>query len=231
MRTAAYDFCRAGARAAPLRVYPRAPSLHGKPGFTVIELLAVVCIVATLLAILIPTISGARVSANKARTRVQFNQWGVAIAAFRSEYGYYPLLDASNKVNGGVNDTDHPFHDVLAGRKRDGSALTAGSAIALQNRKAIAFCSFGEVDFTSANSAAPNLLADAFGTTDIAVLFDRNLDGTINHLDYGDDLPAVTGLRPGTDDFPTTGIRAGAVFYCADPRATADSPQFIFSWK
>ncbi|MEO7701050.1 MAG: type II secretion system protein [Opitutus sp.] len=204
---------------------------HRLGGFTVIELLAVIAIIGLLAAILFPTLSAARVSANKARTRVQFNQWAIAVTAFRSEYGYYPSIDPSNKVNGGVDAVDHPFHDVLAGRKRDGSALAPTSAAALQNRKLIQFCSFAESDVTDPSSSNPNLLCDAFGNTDIVMLADRNLDGVINSGDFGPDLPLASGTRPDLNDFPVAGIRAGVVFYCAAPRGTAEAPQFIFSWK
>ena len=126
---------------------------------------------------------------------------------------------------------NHLFHDILAGRRRNGSALSSGSVAANQNKKHLSFCSFSEADFTKADSSAPNLLQNGSGQTDIAVLVDRNFDGVINSVDYGEILPAVDGLRPDETDFPAAGIRAGVIFYCAAPRATVDAPQFIFSWK
>jgi type II secretory pathway pseudopilin PulG len=202
----------------------------GTRAFTVVELLSVVAIIGLLAAILIPSVASARSAADKARTRVQFSQWTAGIAAFRTEYGYYPLFHASNLVNGGADEENHFFHDVLAGRKRDGSALDAGSSAAIQNRKLSSFLEFSESDF-SLNSTTRNLLRDAFGTTDIAVLVDRNLDGVINSTDYGAALPLVGGIRPDATDVPAGGVRAGCVFYCAMPGATAAAPQFIFSWK
>ena len=196
-----------------------------------IELLTVIAIIGILAAILIPTVSSAKAAANRAKTRVQFNQWAAAVAAFRGEYGYYPLFDASNLVNGGADAVNHPFHDVLAGHKRDGSALTAGSSSVTQNKKLISFIVFSESDFTNAGSATPGLLHEAFGATEIAVLVDRNLDGVINSSDYGASLPAVAGIRPDATEFPAAGVRAGCVFYCALPGATTVAPQFIFSWK
>jgi prepilin-type N-terminal cleavage/methylation domain-containing protein len=200
-------------------------------GFTVIELLAVIAIIGILLAILIPSVASARTTANKARTRAQFNQWAAAIELFRSEYGYYPAFDSTFKVNGGATATGHLFHDLLAARKRDGSALAVDEAAALQNKKLIRFHVFAETDFADAGSADAGLLCDAFGTTDIAVLIDRNLDGVINTDDYGSDLPAVNGSRPTANDFPTAGLRAGVVFYDALPGSSDENPAFIFSWK
>ena len=209
--------------------------------FTLIELLTVIAIIGILAGILIPTVSGVRRSADKARTRVMFNQWAAAIEAFRSEYGYYPAFDTTNLVNPvGQNTTAstlHKFHDVLAARRRDGSALPTYSSAAsssgnpeVQNRKLIVFHSFSEAELTSADSEAPNLIKDASGNTEIAVLVDRNLDGVINSSDYGA-LPLVKGARPATTDIPTTGIRAGVAFYAPAPDSTEDAPKFIFSWK
>jgi len=197
--------------------------------FTVMELLVVIAILSLLVAILIPAVVSSRNAAAKARTRTQFAQWASAIESFRSEYGFYPSWDPANKVNSGVTAADHPFHDVLAGRKRDGSALTSGSLAASQNKKNISFQPFRADDFGSEGSAG--LLCDGFGDTEIAVLCDRNLDGVINAAEYGDSLPAVHGITPALADFPAEGVRAGVVFYAAAPNATVDDPRLIMNWK
>jgi type II secretory pathway pseudopilin PulG len=201
-----------------------------------LELLIVISLIGLLAALLFPGLHSARVAANRAKTRVQFNQWAAALEGFRSEYGYYPVLHSSNLVNPPGQSTDpaavHLFHDVLAARRRDGSALPAFVAGAnsqfpeVQNRKLIGFHSFADADFTSAK-----LLRDAFDHTEIAVLVDRNLDGVIKADDYGGTLPAVGGMTPQAADFPVAGIRAGVIFYSAAPEATTYNPGFIFSWK
>ncbi len=183
-------------------------------------------ILGLLAALIFPSVSSARRSANKAKARVQFTQWAAAIESFRGEYGYYPAFDASNLVNGGATATDHLFHDILAAKKRDGSALTAGGAAAMQNRKLISFYSFSDADFTAAN-----LIRDAFDNTAIAVLVDRDLDGVIRPGADFATLPSVGGIAPTSADFPTTGVRAGVIFYAPAPGATAANPEFIFSWK
>lgn len=198
-------------------------------GFTLLELLAVIAVIAILAAILIPSASAARQAAGRAKTKVQFNQWAAAIEGFRGEYGYYPTFGATPLVNASVDAAEHPFHDVLAGRRRDGSPLGGGSAAA-QNPKRISFCAFGEAEFADANTGTAGLLCDALGNTEIAVLVDRNLDGVLNAADFGT-LPLVGGARPGEADFPTRGLRLRVAFYAPAPGMTADAPAFVCSWK
>lgn len=202
--------------------------------FTLLELLSVIAIIGVLAALIFPAARSARVSANKARTKVQFSQWSAALEGFRSEYGHYPSFDPTALVNGGVTTAitgDHLFHDILAGRKRDGTPLPPAGPAATQNRKRISFYSFSDADFTNASSPTPNLLRDAFDNTGIAVLVDKNLDGVIQVGSDYPALPAVGGLTPGAGDFPATGVRAGVLFYTPAPGADAANPGFIFSWK
>lgn len=206
--------------------------------FSLLELLAVIAVIGILAALIFPSVGAARKSANRAKTKVQFSQWAAAIESFRSEYGYYPTFHATNLVNGGAATNvfgEHLFHDLLAGKRRDGSALTAGSALT-QNRKRLAFHTFSEGELTDATSPFPFLLRDAFDNVSIAVLVDRNLDGLINAADYAGGFPFVAtadgaSIRPGANEIPATGLRAGVVFYSADPGATAANPEFILSWK
>ncbi len=194
--------------------------------FTLLELLSVIAILGILAALLFPGLSSARRSATRAKTKVQFAQWTAAFESFRNEYGHYPLLDAGGFVNGGATETDHLFHDLLAARKRSGAALAAGDAALVQNRKAIAFHSFGDDELNQAE-----LVCDASGHTALAVLTDRDLDGVIKQgLDFTT-LPAVNGMTPASVDIPATGVRAGVIFYAPAPGATAANPGFVFSWK
>lgn len=225
-----------------LRSHPLRNGVSAAKAFSLLELLAVVAVIGILAGLIFPSIGAARKSANRAKTKVQFSQWAAAIEGFRSEYGYYPAFDASNLVNGSASTSvagDHLFHDILAGRKRDGSALTSGSQAYTQNRKRVSFYTFGESEFTAADTAMPNLLRDAFDNLSLAVLVDKNLDGKIDGADYPTmpvvGLPDGTTARPSSgsinSDIPPTGVRAGVIFYCADPNATATRPEFIFSWK
>jgi prepilin-type N-terminal cleavage/methylation domain-containing protein len=216
-----------------------APSRSVRAGFTLIELLTVIAIIGIMAAITIPTMTGVRASANKAKTKVQFSQWAAALEGFRSEYGYYPVLDDSNLINPPGQSVSssalHVFHDLLAARRRNGEPLpvygsgTGRLAPEAQNRKLICFYFFGESDLDPSA-----LLQDAFGNTEIAVLVDRNLDGVIRvggaNADYAS-TPLVAGAAPTMADFPATGVRAGVLFYAPGPGSVAGDPQFILSWK
>jgi prepilin-type N-terminal cleavage/methylation domain-containing protein len=237
-------------------------------GFTLMEMLTVMAIIGILAAILIPTTSSARTAAKKAKTRGQFAQWGAAIESFRQEYGYYPTFETSgaglNKVNGntagGTNLTaTHRFYETLVGTRRDGSALPTTNTGTppppqAQNTRRIQFITFTEADMVPVSTTDTTLttkrglIRDAFDNTDIAVLVDRSLDGSIKIGGNGGDsiasLPLVTApdstnirvapSNTGTDpQFPPVaqgGVRTGVVFYCLPPKGTAQA-DLILSWK
>lgn len=207
-------------------------------GFTLLELLVVIAVIGVLAALLFPTVGAARRSAQAARTKVQFTQWAAAIEAFRSEYGHYPAFDPSGLVNGGAAAGpagEHLFRDVLAGRRRDGSALAATGPLSAgaQNRRRIAFHTFTDAELTPADDPRPHLVRDGSGRTEIAVLVDRDLDGFIRigaGRDYAE-LPRVAGFVPAAGDFPAGGVRAGVAFYAPAPGATPEDPRLVLSWK
>ena len=67
-------------------IYMKAKNL----GFTMIELLTVISVIAILLALLIPALSMVRRTAKETQQRSQFTTIELAITAFKSDYGDYP---------------------------------------------------------------------------------------------------------------------------------------------
>lgn len=194
--------------------------------FSLLELLVVIAVIALLAALLAPSLGAARRAGAKARTKVRFAQWTVAIEAFRSEYGNYPVFDESRMVNGGISASTHLFHELLSARKRSGAALVSEDLALKQNRKRIAFYRFAADELDPSGR-----VVDASGNPEIAVLTDRDLDGVIKDGVDFITLPAVNGLTPSAADFPAVGIRAGVVFYSSAPNGTVANPAFVFSWK
>jgi prepilin-type N-terminal cleavage/methylation domain-containing protein len=198
--------------------------------FTLIELLTVIAIIAVLAAILIPTVSSVRVSANKTKTKVQFSQWAGAIEAFRSEYGYAPQVTTDNLLNAAA------FFAAITGRNYRGESLAG--ALLNGNMKAISFCPIADSEQVKDTSGVGrDELCDAFGNSEIVVLIDADGNGVI----AGPELArravragnSVVGfgasLEPATERFPASGLRARAVFYSAGAGGTADD--IVYSWR
>jgi prepilin-type N-terminal cleavage/methylation domain-containing protein len=71
-----------------------------EPAFTLIELLTVLAIVALLVGLLIPSLTMVRNSAKEAKQKAQFTEIGLALTAFRNDYGDYPPSDQSSHDTG-----------------------------------------------------------------------------------------------------------------------------------
>ncbi len=222
-------------------------------GFTVLELLTVVVILAVLAAILIPTLGGGRNAALRAQTRVQFSQWAAAFESHRQEYGSYPPFPsrrASALINEGVTAdprASHWFHDALAGVRRDGTSVAPDSSTEYSpNSRGIRFHFFhsgelvGPADVAAGHNSSDdlNLIRDAFHHTSIAVVVDANRDGMITAADVPEGLPAVAAPDGGPELSPSglgegtsaAAIRAGVIFYTAGPGATT-ADDLILSWR
>ncbi len=61
-----------------------------KTGFTLVELLTVLAIVAMLVGLLIPSLNLVRNTAKEAKQKVQLTEIGLALTAFRNDHGDYP---------------------------------------------------------------------------------------------------------------------------------------------
>jgi len=192
-------------------------------GFSLIELLTVIAVLGILAAIIIPTVSGARDSANRAATKAQFNQWAAAMELYRQEYGFYPDIALNGKV-----DTER-FAAELTGQTLAGDSVRGSTNWG--NRKGLSFYALSVGDLDEAGAE----LVDPFGNFDIAIRVDSNRDGRIDSSDTGSwvavDGAERAGLSPVAlpEAIPTNGVRAGVVFYSAG--RGRDETDLVLSWR
>jgi prepilin-type N-terminal cleavage/methylation domain-containing protein len=73
---------------------------HGRAAFTLIELLVVIAVIAILAALLLPVLNRARIAADNTVCRNNLRQYGLALAMYVEDFGYYPA--------GGFTETNHP---------------------------------------------------------------------------------------------------------------------------
>ncbi len=192
-------------------------------GFSLVELLTVIAVLGILAAIIIPTVSGARDSADRAATKAQFNQWAAAMELYRQEYGFYPDIAIDGRVDA------ERFAAELTGLTLAGNSVRGSSNWGNRNGLSFYVISVGDLDETGRE------LVDAFGNTDIAVRVDSNRNGRIDSTDTGAwvsvDGAERSGLTPVRlpEAVPTTGVRAGVVFYSAG--RGRDDTDLVLSWR
>ena len=76
---------------------------RGPRGFTLVELLAVILILAVLIALLLPALNGALKTARNAAVGGEINQLAQALASFKTQYGDYPPSRIYLAENGDYN--------------------------------------------------------------------------------------------------------------------------------
>jgi prepilin-type N-terminal cleavage/methylation domain-containing protein len=76
------------------------PSRRHRAGFTLVELLTVIAIIAILAAMLLPVLSRARVSAQKTKAKTEIQGLATAILKYDSDYGRFPIsTNAQNQAS------------------------------------------------------------------------------------------------------------------------------------
>ncbi len=136
-------------------------------GFTLVELLVVIGIIGLLMALLFPSISAVKNSANKAKASAVINQLGVAASAYYNEYNRWPKArnpsDLVYVFNG--------LKDPMSGQEMSGQMMS-------ENPRKIAFMDFKAKDVSSGTAGAAGQIAlyDPWGTP-YGYAFDNGREG------------------------------------------------------
>src|SRR5271170_3753558 len=102
-------------------------------GFTLVELLTVIAIIAILAAMLLPVLSRVRLSAYKTQARVQVNDIATAITAYDSAYGRFPVSSYAQQLAASTGNGDITYGGVYtngAGALWPSIGQTASACIA-----------------------------------------------------------------------------------------------------
>jgi prepilin-type N-terminal cleavage/methylation domain-containing protein/prepilin-type processing-associated H-X9-DG protein len=100
-----------------------------KRGFTLVELLVVITIIAILMALVVPTISSARQKANTTKCLAQLREWGGAVSAFQGDNeGVFPTTNWYATMAGYVGQTARWLPGGTPPRPGDGSIYSCPSS-------------------------------------------------------------------------------------------------------
>ena len=73
---------------------------RNKSGFTVVELLTVITILALLVGILLPAVTAVKTAAKETKQRAQLTTIGMGLTAFKNDFGDYPPSDVNDNYCG-----------------------------------------------------------------------------------------------------------------------------------
>lgn len=172
--------------------------LSRKKGFTLLEILCVIAVIAILSSILIPSINMAKKSSLSAKSKAQFHQYIFALEAYYHTYGRYPYFFYEN---GTVNLKEHgeEFVKALSGHGPYPSynELT-GLEIQKLNPKQISFYHFSEGEFDE-----KGMLRDGFENPNIYISIDMEGKGLLKI----NDKPVATKIAIYTQQSDGGGYR------------------------
>lgn len=192
--------------------------------FTLIELLTVIAIIAVLMGLLFPALSGVKNTARKAQAKNDALGIVNAVKAFYTEYGKYPLASSASGDSVDFKDNNNELFDVL----RAPSTMT-GTPLQLNPRK---------ISFMEIPPAKGTGTAQKAGVTKEGKFVDPwgqpyrvRVDSDYNNS-FPNPYTADAGAGPGT-------LNMGVVAWSLGPdtkggsgnKSTGDSEDDVISWQ
>ena len=154
-------------------------------GFTLVEMLVVIAIIAILASILIPVIARSKTKAKVATARVQMAELNIAIKSYKSDYERYPMPKGINPLLNGDVSFHIEFGDPYENDGVIGILTNRDHARNQKKNKYLDIKSSGE---TRANEV-PGLSTDGFYIdpfgNEYVITMDRNRDGFCFDNVYG----------------------------------------------
>lgn len=165
-------------------------------GFTLVEMLVVIAIIALLAAIVIPALSGAMKASKKARAMRQVQDIHGAIERYWSEYNRMPV--PREQKHGGndirYKEDNNKVINILMAKD---IATWSADDIAVTNPKRLAFLDL-DARSLAEYSANADGLKDPWGNY-YELMMDMNFDNVINDATYGDIRARIAVFSMGAD--------------------------------
>lgn len=174
----------------------------GNAGFTLIELIVVILIIATLAALLMTGISSTFDHARKAQAKNDITQIVIAVNAYYAEYGRYPITVTSTTTDSFVGTgttpsgcTSYGNNDVLFNVLRSYTGGSDSANVSALNPRQIVFFTPPIARSTKGGLASDNRYYDPWGSP-YAVAIDTTYDNQIGTANPYSDTDGSAGISP-----------------------------------
>ncbi len=200
-------------------------------GFTLVELLVVIVIIAILASLAVPVTNAVMVRANEVRTKAVMKDIQVAIGHYRTEYNRFPV-DLSGSASGGddidpiITDDTNTLISVLMAMVDPNSGGTN------MNSRGIKFIdlaiakngqSFGIIDTSGGTGGGNVRLVDIWGQP-YRIYLDTNLDNRIENPDTQNIDQRVSSRAPQY-------LPSSSAVQCLGADKTINTKDDIVSWR